>query len=144
MKYVFLLIFQEDILSPYTYIDSLSGKKVRSKLIAALNYWFRVPQEKILIIDEVIGMLHNASLLIDDIEDGSELRRGARAAHTIYGVPLTINAAELTCFIAIQKAMELGHPHVPRVMIGKKTYFSYILLSSKRQFFKYSFLYDEK
>lgn len=112
-------LFQEEILTPYFYLASLSGKRIRSKLIAAFNYWFRVPKEKLAIIDEVIGMLHNASLMIDDIEDGSELRRGEPSAHVVYGVPSTINAAELICFLAMKKAMELDHPLVGRIMIGK-------------------------
>lgn len=69
-------------------------------------------------------MLHNASLMIDDIEDGSTLRRGAPAAHMVYGVPLTINAAELTCFLAMQKAMQLNHPLVAHIMISKSGHLS--------------------
>ena len=58
----------------------MSGKKIRSKLIVAFDSWFRVPREKLIVIDEIISMLHNASLLIDDIEDGSQRRRGEPAA----------------------------------------------------------------
>ena len=112
---------QEDILSPFNYLHALSGKKTRSKLIVAFDSWFRVPREKLIIIEEIISMLHNASLLIDDIEDGSQRRRGEPAAHLVYGVPLTINAAELACFLAMQKALELDHPLVGRILIGKAT-----------------------
>ncbi|CAF4202334.1 unnamed protein product [Adineta steineri] len=64
----------DDISEPFKYLNSLPGKNVRSKLIDAFNYWFQVTEEKFEVIDEIIGMLHNASLLMDDIEDGSELR----------------------------------------------------------------------
>ncbi|CAF0780725.1 unnamed protein product [Adineta steineri] len=107
----------DDILEPFNYLKSLPGKNVRSKLIEAFNYWFQVPDEKLRVIDEIMGMLHNASLLIDDIEDGSELRRGSPVAHLIYGTPLTINAAELVCFLAIQKAYTLDNPDVGRILI---------------------------
>lgn len=73
-------------------------------------------------------MFHNASLMIDDIEDGSPLRRGEPAAHIIYGVPLTINAAELACFLAMQKAMELGDPRVPHIMISMIVNKSWLIL----------------
>lgn len=36
----------------------------------------QVPGDKLAIIKDVVDMLHNASLLVDDIEDGSALRRG--------------------------------------------------------------------
>ena len=35
-----------------------------------------VPPESIEIITKVVGMLHTASLLVDDVEDSSILRRG--------------------------------------------------------------------
>jgi geranylgeranyl pyrophosphate synthase/uncharacterized protein with NAD-binding domain and iron-sulfur cluster len=41
-----------------------------------------------------IEMLHNAFLVHDDIEDGSETRRGAAAMHRRAGVPLAVNAGD--------------------------------------------------
>jgi len=36
---------------------------------------------------------------VDDIEDGSHLRRGIPVAHAIYGVPTTINTANYVYFM---------------------------------------------
>ncbi|KAF9797061.1 hypothetical protein SFRURICE_006936 [Spodoptera frugiperda] len=47
---------------------------------------------------------------IDDIQDNSILRRGIPVAHSIYGVASTINAANYTMIVALQKTQELGHP----------------------------------
>ena len=49
--------------------------------------WIHAPDEKMEQIAEITQMLHNASLLLDDIEDGSERRRGVPAAHIILGTP---------------------------------------------------------
>lgn len=49
---------------------------------------------------------------IDDIEDGSELRRAQPVAHAIFGVPQTINAANYVYFIALERALALNHPKV--------------------------------
>jgi len=49
---------------------------------------------------------------IDDIEDGSELRRGQPAAHAIFGIPQTINAANYVYFIALERTLDLKHPKV--------------------------------
>ena len=46
---------------------------------------FKVPEDKTVAIAEIVQMLHNASLLLDDIEDSSILRRGLPVAHLIYG-----------------------------------------------------------
>ena len=50
-----------------------------------------VPEDKLTIIKQAVEMLHTASLLVDDVEDNSDLRRGVPVAHKIYGVASTIN-----------------------------------------------------
>lgn len=97
----------EELLAPFTHVCSLSGKGVRSKLIDAFNLWCGLPAPLLDEIKVCIDMLHNASLLIDDIEDGSEVRRGAPAAHCVYGMPLTMNCANQVYFIALQKILAL-------------------------------------
>lgn len=52
---------------------------------------------------------------IDDIEDSSDRRRGKPAAHMLFGVPLSINAANYAYFIALEKALTLEHPDVPKI-----------------------------
>lgn len=60
-------------------------------------------------------MLHNASLLIDDIEDSSTLRRGFPVAHSIYGIPSVINSANYVYFLGLEKVLTLEHPEAVRV-----------------------------
>jgi len=52
-------------------------------------------------------MLHTSSLLMDDVEDSSVLRRGQPVAHLIYGVPQTINTANYVYFLAYQELLKL-------------------------------------
>ena len=60
-------------------------------------------------------MLHNASLLIDDIEDSSKLRRGFPVAHSIYGIPSVINSANYVYFLGLEKVLTLDHPDAVKV-----------------------------
>jgi geranylgeranyl diphosphate synthase type I len=41
-----------------------------------------------------VELLHNMTLIHDDVEDESELRRGKPCIHRIYGVPTAINAGD--------------------------------------------------
>jgi geranylgeranyl diphosphate synthase type I len=41
-----------------------------------------------------VELLHNMTLIHDDIEDESELRRGRPCIHRIYGIPTAINAGD--------------------------------------------------
>ncbi|KAK6343822.1 hypothetical protein TWF696_007481 [Orbilia brochopaga] len=52
-----------------------------------------VPERSVNIITNVIDLLHSSSLIIDDIEDNSALRRGQPSAHMVFGTPQAINAA---------------------------------------------------
>ncbi|WP_172635104.1 polyprenyl synthetase family protein [Sphaerochaeta pleomorpha] len=47
----------------------------------------------------LIEMPHNGTLIIDDIEDKSDLRRGKPAVHLMYGEDISINAGNLLYFL---------------------------------------------
>jgi geranylgeranyl pyrophosphate synthase len=51
------------LLEPYNYLMEVPGKNVRSVLIHAFNKWLRIPSDKLAAIEEVVNMLHTASLL---------------------------------------------------------------------------------
>jgi geranylgeranyl diphosphate synthase type 3 len=44
---------------------------------------------------------------MDDVEDDAELRRGLPVAHTIFGVPQTINTANYVYFLAFEELLKL-------------------------------------
>ncbi|KIK96348.1 hypothetical protein PAXRUDRAFT_772218 [Paxillus rubicundulus Ve08.2h10] len=94
---------EQVLIAPFTYLASNPGKNIRGRLIAAFNHWLNVPKEKLEAIDRVIDMVHNASLMHDDIEDDSDLRRGKPAAHKVYGIPQTINSANYVFYLAYEE-----------------------------------------
>ncbi|KAJ9090114.1 geranylgeranyl pyrophosphate synthetase [Entomophthora muscae] len=103
------------LLEPYDYICSNPGKSFRTKLTEAFNLWLKIPDEKLQVISKIMEMLHNASLLIDDVQDNSELRRGNPVAHRIYGVPITINCANYVYFLALEEVIKLGNPRLVQI-----------------------------
>lgn len=48
-------------------------------------------------------LVHNASLIIDDIEDGSEKRRGEPCLHKKFGIDVAINAGNYLMIAPINK-----------------------------------------
>ncbi|KAF9396427.1 geranylgeranyl pyrophosphate synthetase [Podila verticillata] len=98
------------LLEPYTYISSTPGKEMRTELIESFNLWLKVPPKELAIITKVVKMLHTASLLVDDIEDDSQLRRGEPVAHKIFGVPATINCANYVYFLALSELAKIPNP----------------------------------
>ncbi|KAB8269732.1 terpenoid synthase [Aspergillus minisclerotigenes] len=107
-----LRVIQSDqiIRGPVDYLLKCPGKDIRRKLMQAFNEWLRIPEDRLNIIAEIVGLLHTASLLIDDIQDSSKLRRGIPVAHSIFGVAQTINSANYAYFVAQEKLRELNRP----------------------------------
>lgn len=97
------------ILESFNYLNKIQGKDFRNKLIDAFNVWLAVDSHYILVISAVINKLHNASLLIDDIEDHSDKRRGFPVAHRIFGTPSTINTANYIYFLALDQLKSLNN-----------------------------------
>jgi len=98
---------EKALMEPYMYLASTPGKGIRTYLINAINFWLHVPPKQLEIIAGIVDMLHLSSLMIDDIEDSSELRRGNPAAHRVYGIPQTINSAEYVFVKAIGEVSKL-------------------------------------
>lgn len=55
--------------------------------------------ETALELTPLVEFAHNGSLVIDDIEDRSEWRRGGKAVHLIYGDDFAINAGNLLYYL---------------------------------------------
>ncbi|KAK4151149.1 isoprenoid synthase domain-containing protein [Chaetomidium leptoderma] len=98
----------EALEAPSRYLDSLPGKGMRDKTIDALNIWFNVPPHETAVIKRVVSLLHGASLMLDDIQDSSELRRGKPAAHMVFGTMQTINSAGYRFLNALSEVRKLG------------------------------------
>lgn len=103
------------LLEPYHYLSRQPGKEFRTKMIEAFDKWLQVPSDRLAVIKNVVQMLHDASLLIDDVEDGSDLRRGIPVAHKIYGVPMTINCANYVYFLALEEIHKLDNPKMLKI-----------------------------
>lgn len=54
----------------------------------------------------VLELFHNAFLVHDDIEDGSELRRGTPTLHRAHGVPVAINVGDAMLCLALEPLLD--------------------------------------
>ncbi|KAJ3500802.1 hypothetical protein NM208_g17066 [Fusarium decemcellulare] len=113
---------EQVVRGPYDYVISHPGKDFRAQLIGAFNAWLDVPQQSLEIITRVVGMLHESSLLIDDVQDSSELRRGFPVAHNIFGVAQTINSANYIYFVALQELQKLNNPEAISIFSEELVY----------------------
>ncbi len=88
--------------APCASLVSGGGKRWRP-LLAVLAYQLAGGGgEDIYTLAPLIEGIHTASLIHDDIEDNSELRRGKPAAHVAYGLDSALNSGSWLYFRALQ------------------------------------------
>lgn len=97
----------EHLLGPSDYISSLPSKGVREAFIDALNVWLMLPDHHAIQLKCIAQTLHNASLMLDDIEDSSPLRRDQPATHMVFGQGQTINSANFLLIKAVDQVRQL-------------------------------------
>jgi geranylgeranyl diphosphate synthase type II len=78
-----------------------SGKGFRGALCLAACEAFGGAAEDALPAAAGLELLHSACLVHDDIEDGSDLRRGRPALHVLEGLPLALNAGDALALLGL-------------------------------------------
>ena len=99
--------FLDDLLGDY---PSRGGKMLRPSICIANARVFGGKVEDAIRCAAAIELLHNGLLIHDDIQDGSELRRGRPTLHTLHGVPLAINAGDAMMFTALRPLIDALRP----------------------------------
>jgi geranylgeranyl diphosphate synthase type II len=79
-----------------------TGKMMRPSICIATARAFGASEADAVRSAAAIELLHNAMLVHDDIQDGSELRRGRPTLHMLHGVPLAINAGDALFLLSLR------------------------------------------
>ena len=75
------------------------GKKIRPILMMILADMYSISHTVALPMSFFVETVHNATLIIDDIEDNSQNRRGEPCSHLKFGIDNSINAGALAFFL---------------------------------------------
>jgi geranylgeranyl diphosphate synthase type 3 len=112
----------EILLEPVNYYKNLKGKNIRKIISDLFAKLLGVNSQNIELINNVINNFHNASLVIDDIEDNSLLRRNETCGHIKYGIPLSINAGYFSIFKSLSQISENFSNQTTNKIINYLTY----------------------
>ncbi len=106
--------FERELLDPANEFMCRSSKSIRKRLVRA-GYLLHRPdgpvgdeQARLNGLGDALEMIHSASLIIDDIQDGSQTRRGKESMHVLIGTPKAINVGNWLYFLGLEKIDELG------------------------------------
>ena len=87
------------------------GKRLRPRLLLCVAEAEGGALENALDAAAAIEILHNYSLVHDDIEDGDELRHGRRTLWAVYGIPQALNAGDALCAVSFLVLMNATARH---------------------------------
>ncbi len=77
------------------------GKRWRPALLILIARALGAKSKDILDFAIIPEVIHNGSLIVDDIEDNSDMRRGKPSLHKIFGVDVAINAGNAMYFLPL-------------------------------------------
>jgi geranylgeranyl pyrophosphate synthase len=95
-------LFQQTLLEPLAAALHRPGKNFRSKLVE-LGYFCNFKEGEAISpslkkLKNLLEQMHVASLIVDDIQDQSQMRRGLPTLHLTYGTPLALNSGNWLYF----------------------------------------------
>ena len=110
-------ILHRALLDPVAELTSARGKRIRGQLVSfsyRLLSGERAPSaistKRCRLAAEAIELIHAGSLIVDDIEDGSVVRRGRPALHLRYPMPIALNAGNWLYFWPFDLLKRLAMP----------------------------------
>ncbi|ABM80400.1 polyprenyl synthetase family protein [Hyperthermus butylicus] len=89
------------------------GKRLRPAIVVAIAEALGEPAERALPFAAAVELVHNFTLIHDDIMDRDEFRRGVPTVHKVWGEPLAITAGDLLfakAFETLTDALDKGIP----------------------------------
>jgi geranylgeranyl diphosphate synthase, type II len=97
------------------------GKGLRAAICLATCRAFGGTTEDGLDVASAIELLHNAFLVLDDIQDDSERRRGAPSLHAEHGRRVAISAASALIALAMERVLSTGRgtPELAMPVLGE-------------------------
>ncbi len=110
-------ILRRALLGPIEELISIRGKRIRGQLV---TFSYRLlcgdlpdtalAEKRCRLAAEAVEFIHAGSLIVDDIEDGSPVRRGRPALHLRHGMPVALNAGNWLYFWPFDLFKELAVP----------------------------------
>ncbi len=87
------------------------GKRLRPRLLLTSALAEGATETQALDAAAAIEILHNYSLVHDDIEDRDELRHGRKTLWAVYGIPQALNAGDALCALSFLVLMHARAHH---------------------------------
>tara|TARA_B100000676_G_C18009003_1_gene805525 strand:+ start:370 stop:1341 length:972 start_codon:yes stop_codon:yes gene_type:complete len=104
-----------ELAQPYPPLDKMlgwhlqsGGKRLRARLALSAGSALGVDNDDALIWGAACELMHNATLVHDDVQDGDRFRRGAASVWSKFGVAQAINLGDLSFMLAFNALAKMS------------------------------------
>ena len=115
---------EESLIKPIWNFLSRGGKRWRPVLFLLITEAIGGDVKKVKDFIVIPELVHNGTIIIDDIEDQGELRRGKPCLHRIFGEDIAINAGNFLYFLPLITLIKNKNKFKPEIVM--KAYETYI------------------
>lgn len=105
------------LIKPFWELMDRGGKRWRPVLFLLITEAIGGDLEKVKDVVMIPEVIHNGSLIVDDIEDRGELRRGKPCIHKIFGIDVAINAGNFMYFYPLLVLAKNRDKFKPEVLV---------------------------
>ncbi len=93
---------QQALSAPIWDLLDRGGKRWRAVLFLVIVEGLREDPEAYLPYACIPEILHNGTIIVDDVEDGASMRRGEQALHLVHGTDVALNAGNAMYFLPLK------------------------------------------
>ena len=108
---------QQALINPIWDFLDRGGKRWRPALFLLIAEAVGGDVKKLRDFTIIPELIHNGSLIIDDIEDEGELRRGKPCLHKIFGIDIAVNAGNFLYFLPLIVFKKNKSKFKPRLLL---------------------------
>ena len=94
-----------------------TGKRIRPLIVLLATASLGADWKLSLPAAAAVELVHNFSLVHDDVQDNSEKRRGRPTVWTKWGIPMAINVGDAMFVISYQAVMDLSRSHPAEAVV---------------------------
>jgi hydroxymethylglutaryl-CoA reductase len=96
------------------------GKRLRAFLPLLVAEALSVEPEKVLALGAACEMLHNATLVHDDLQDGDLVRRGRMTVWNRFGMPQAVNLGDAMFYFSVLLCQRLEAPARQKIAMSRR------------------------
>ena len=109
---------QESLINPVWDFLDRGGKRWRPTLFLLIVEAVGGDAKKLRDFAIIPELIHNGSLIVDDIEDEGELRRGKLCLHKIFGIDIAVNVGNFMYFLPLIVFKKHKHKFKPEILLS--------------------------